>query len=78
MSYDWIAMGIVFVGTVVLMSQTPFFRAGGFAIMFSSNFFWYQFGVQVDSSAMVVMSAVFSVLNLVGFGYNMWCIKNKL
>ena len=75
--YDWLGSIFVLLATVMLISQSPRLRAGGFAVMMIGNAFWYLFGFQIDSTAMMWVSLVFVLVDAYGMACNMLCIKGK-
>ena len=75
--YDWLGSIFVLLATVILKSQRSRIRAWGFAVMIIGNVFWYLFGHQVDSTAMMWASLVFMILNCYGMAYNILCAKGK-
>lgn len=78
LGYDWLGSIFVLLATVILISQSSSIRAWGFAVMMIGNAFWYLFGSQVDSIAMMWASLVFILVNTYGMAYNILCTKGKL
>ena len=66
MGYDVVGSVFVLLATVILMSKYPRIRAWGFAVMSIGNVFWYLFGFQINSIAMMWTSVIFILVNSVG------------
>ena len=77
LGYDWLGSIFVLLATVALMSNNPRIRAWGFGVMMIGNAFWYLFGFQVDSTAMMWTSLVFMLVEAVGMARNILYAKRK-
>jgi len=78
LGYDWLGAIFVLLATAALISQSPRIRAWGFGVMMIGNAFWYIFGFQVDSKAMMWASLAFMLFNAYGMAHNILCAKVKL
>ena len=68
---------MVFVGSILLTGQNPATRIIGFLCMALSNWFFFLYGLQVESTALITSSAVFAVVNIYGIGRNLFYLKGK-
>ncbi len=75
--YDWLGGIFVLLATVALMSKYPRTRAWGFGVMMIGNAFWYLFGFQVDSAAMMWTSLIFVIVDCAGMARNILYLKGK-
>lgn len=73
--YDWLGAINVFIGTLWLTSDSPSARAAGFLSMMFGNVFFFLFGQQIGSQAIMLSSIVFFPLNLWGLIRNLLYIK---
>lgn len=68
---------MVFMATILLAGQNPKPRLFGFFCMVLANWFFFLYGVQVVSTALMLGSIVFMVLNCYGILRNLLYIKEK-
>jgi hypothetical protein len=64
--YDWAGVINVFVGTLLLTSNHPRVRSAGFFSMVWANVFFFLYGKEVGSEALMISSAVFFFINFYG------------
>lgn len=64
--FDWSGVINVLVGTLLLTSEDPAARAGGFLSMAFGNVFFLLYGQEVGSQALMISSLVFFPLNIIG------------
>lgn len=76
--YDWVGAAFTFFGTFALMSKKFYTRAFGFALGMVSNVFWFLFGFQINSDAVMYCSALFMVVNTLGMARNILYGKENL
>lgn len=77
MGLDWQGVICVFIATVLLTGRHPQVRIMGFALMVLANWFFFWFGMLINSEALMVSSVVFVVLNIYGIYRNILYIKEK-
>ena len=68
---------MVFVATILLTGQNPATRLIGFLCMILANVFFFLYGVQVVSTALMMSSVVFMVVNIYGVVRNLLYLKGK-
>lgn len=68
---------MVFVGSLLLTGQSPTTRVFGFFCMMLANGFFFLYGVQVMSTALMLSSMVFTVVNIYGIVRNSLYLKEK-
>ena len=68
---------MVLLGSILLAGQSPATRVFGFFCMILANGFFFLYGVQVVSTALMTSSVVFMVVNVYGIARNLLCLKEK-
>jgi hypothetical protein len=68
---------MVLLGSILLAGQSPATRALGFLCMILANGFFFLYGVQVVSTALMLSSVVFMVVNIYGIARNLLSLKGK-
>jgi len=70
LTFDWPAVIMVFIATLLLAGRSPVTRFFGFCCMILANGLFFLFGVQIMSTAIMVSSVVFVFVNVYGAARN--------
>ena len=77
MTYDWPGVIMVLLGSILIAGRSPVTRIFGFFCMLLANGFFFLYGIQVVSTALMTSSVVFVVVDIYGIIRNYLYLKEK-